>query len=528
MDISTGRNFGVALLPQSKAYVFNPHFPAYGDAKRLYQAQTVQVNGCKQPVVITPVNDLTYRFVRHHWAGAPAPARFLYRWRITPFQAQVETLALFTTHHRAFCLNDMGTGKTIAALASLEYLIRSGDAQRALVVAPLSTLREVWEMEALRYCPGLRPVVLHGDAARRRQLLDCDSKLYIINHDGIGIISSLLKYRDDIDVLIFDELAAFRNPTTNRWKIAREIARERRWVWGLTGTPCPNAPSDAWAQVKLIKEQQFPVSLSRFRDLTMMRVSTFTWIARNNAQSIVADVMQPSVRFTRDQCVDLPPITYSTRVAEMTSEQQVHYLDMLREAAVQLEDQVITAANAGVVLFKLVQIANGFIYDADGKAQTLPMASKLSIVKEIIEQAAGKILIFAPFRALVSTIHAHLTQELGPDQVASVTGQTGLSERTDIYRRFQHGVNPRIVVAHPACMAHGLNLTAASTIVWYAPIASLETYEQANSRVSRPGQKHNVHIIQLQSAPVEKKLYQVLARRSRMQDAVLEVLETKL
>ena len=518
----------VAVLPKSRAIALSPHFPGYAKAHRVAGAQVVPRPG-KSDIIVLPMRDASWRFVRAHVPGLTPPAVRCYDWKhIKPFAAQVETLGLLTTERRAMCLNDMGTGKTIATLAALDWLIRCGDAKRALVVAPLSTLRSVWEMECLRFTPHLRPVVLHGVAARRKELLAADSKLFIINHDGVGVVLDELLKRFDIDVLIVDELAVCRNGRTQRWKRLFGLGQRMGWLWGLTGSPTPNAPTDAWAQARLIKGWGFDVRFTTFRDLTMQQLGPFKWVEREGARDAVATILQPSVRFAREDCIDLPPVMHSTRDAPLEPVQRMAYDQMRHEMLLELKDKTITAANAGVLLNKLVQIANGFAYSTEGEPTWLGLGNKYEVLKELLDEHHGKALVFGPYRALVDALAEQLRLDYGADAVVEVTGGTALGARTLAYQRFQAPGNPRLLVAHPGTMAHGVNLTAASLIIWYAPSTSHETTVQANARASRPGQTRSVHIVRLQSAAVESKLYHRLDHKKTAQDLLLEVLHTKV
>lgn len=185
----------------------------------------------------------------------PSPINYHYEYpgQYAPFEAQRATAAFLTLNERAFVLNDLGTGKTMATLWAYDYLRSTGVVTKMLVVSPLSTLERAWADEIFRNFPHLTWAVLHGTRERRLKLLEQDVDVYLVNHDGVKVIESALQARSDIDIVVIDEIASFRNARTDRWKALNKIVSPRKWAWGLTGTPTPNEPTDAWAQCRLIE-----------------------------------------------------------------------------------------------------------------------------------------------------------------------------------------------------------------------------------------------------------------------------------
>ena len=259
------------------------------------------------------------------------------------------------------------TGKTMSVLWSYDYLREIGVLRRMLVVAPLSTLDDTWLNTVHGQFFHLNAVVLHGTRERRLRLLKDDYDVYIINHDGLktaGLVEAI-RARGDIDLVVLDELAVFRNTGTDRWKAADALCNPRKdkktplprpWVWGLTGTPMPNAPTDAFAQCKLVTPHTVPQYFGRFRDMVMRQAGPYTWLPRDNAIDIVHRAMTPAVRFSMEDCVDLPEQLLQTREVGMSAEQLSAYNDMLRRLKAEYEGGQITAANEAVKASKLLQI----------------------------------------------------------------------------------------------------------------------------------------------------------------------------
>lgn len=459
----------------------------------------------------------------------PSPIELHYDWpgKFKPFHAQKTTSAFLTLNPRAFVLNDMGTGKTLSALWSYDYLRKHGMARKMLVVSPLSTLERTWADEVFGHFPHLEVSVLHGSAQRRKKLLAQDADIYLINHDGIKVVLPELLAKEEIDVVIIDEIASFRNASTDRWKALNKVCQPKRWVWGMTGTPTPNAPTDAWAQCRIICPTRVPKYYSAFRDSVMTKVGQFAWISRPNATDVVADAMQPAIRFRRDECVDLPPAVYQTREVELSPEQRAAYKDMMSKLVISDGDKEALAVNEAVKMQKLTQIACGVVYADHGKEIVLPNEARIQETIEIIEQAGSKVIVFVPFKAVLKNLAAKMQEHFGTDiDIGLISGETSAEHRAETFREFQDEHSQlRVLLAQPAAMSHGLTLTAASTIVWFAPVCSNETYEQANARITRPGQKLTQFIVHMEGSSVERRIYTRLKERQRMQGLLLEILK---
>lgn len=452
----------------------------------------------------------------------PAPIMCHYDWEGgTPFHIQKLTAALLTTNQRAYVLNSFGTGKTKSALWAWRYLRRQGLVGRMLVVAPLSTLSFTWGAEVFKTLPGVKVQILHGTRATRlERLADKSAEIFMINHDGFATIKdAIFKYKD-INCLCIDELAAYRN-NTGRTKLMREYAKTMAWVWGMTGSPTPNSPTDAWSQATIITPNTVPKYFRHFRDDTMFQVSQFKYVPKPDALDKVYAALQPAVRFTLDDVVELPEKVERTMEVDLGNEQERVYNTMMQHARVQVQGGEIDAMNAGAVLNKLLQISTGYVYKRDGSVVGLDNEKRLDAVKDAVAASNNKVIIFVPFKHALAGVAAALAEE--KIDYATVSGDTQKSARDHIFHQFQNTPNIRVIVAHPATMSHGLTLTSANTIVWFSPTTSLETFEQANARITRVGQKMKQLIIMLQGTKVEKMIYAKLRAKQKIQNALLEM-----
>jgi SNF2 family DNA or RNA helicase len=515
------------VLPKKQALVLKLRDPER-ITNVIPSAKTFTVKGV--PYVAVPHRIEETKVLRNLGFEAPAPIRHYYDWpgRFKPFSAQREAAAFLSMYDRSFNLSELGTGKSLASLWAYDYLRGIGRLNKALIISPLSTLERTWADELFQHFPHLTSVVLHGSRDKRLKLLKQDVDVYIINHDGVGIIEPELKTREDIDLVIVDEIAqAARNAGTDRWKSINKVVNrhdKKRACWGMSGTPTPNAPTDAWAQCRLVVPEKVPPYFNRFKGQVMRQLTQFSWVPKPDATEIVQRVMQPAVRFTRDECLDLPPLMYETRMVGMTAEQSKAYKEMVSRLRTQAEQGDITAVNEAVKMAKLVQIACGVIYANDGSEVTIPSTPRVEETRDIVQQAEGKVIVFVPFVSSVNMVAAELSKTFS---VEVIHGGVKKDERDRIFGAFQKHKDPKVLVAQPAAMSHGLTLTAASTIIWYSCVTSNEVFEQANGRINRPGQKMNNFIIMLEGTPVEKRIYSRLRNKQKMQGALLDEIKAR-
>jgi len=441
-----------------------------------------------------------------------------------PFEVQKRTVELLTQNPRAYVLNSFGTGKTKSALWSFDFLRSQNLAKRMLVVAPLSTLRFTWAREAFATVPHLSVNVLHGagGAAKRLKLLAEPVDVYVINPDGLGVIIEEVIKRTDIDVICIDELATFRNRTIRTAHLKR-IAQSKTIVWGMTGAPTPNHPTDVYHQSKIITPRTCPMSFVRFRDETMVKVGDFRWVPRPDATEKAMQVLRPHVRYTLDDVTELP--TYVSQYTEvpLSELQATVYKEIKQHCYAMTKNKEITTSNAAVAMIKLLQVSMGWVYGSDGTVIDLDGTPRLEALRDLIEAGDHKVLVFVPYKHALAGVYKFLT-DAGIES-AVVSGDTSARDRGEIFNLFQNTVKYKALIAHPAVASHGLTLTAANTVVWFGPITSLELYDQANARIRRVGQAQHQLFVHMHSTPIEKYVYRLLINKIINQDQLLRLLE---
>ena len=478
-----------------------------------------------QQLVVTPHTITASRSLRQLGFKVPSPILHYYDWcgEFTPYKHQRMTSAFLTMHNKALVLNEIGTGKTQSALWACDYLMSVGSIKKVLIISPLSTLERVWGDSIFMGFPHRQAVTLHGTSSRRLKLLKTNADFFIINHDGFSIISEEIKGM--FDLIIIDEAAVLRNPSTNRFRVVRKYLNKypSTKLWMMTGTPTPNDPTDAWALAQLVESPYINKTYTGFRESVMMKIGQWKWLPRPESINIVKHVLYPAVRYSRDECLDLPDTVFQTRKVALTKEQKDHHDKMLKHYVTELaKEGTITAVNEAVKLQKLVQISCGVVYGDDSQHIELDCSPRVNLVKEVIEEVGGKVIVFVPLTGTLKMLERILSKQWS---VGVVNGEVSATKRNEIFHNFQHTKDPHVLVAHPATMAHGLTLTSASTIIWYGPVTSNEQYVQANGRIERIGKKHVSNIVHIEATELEHKMFERLKNKQKLQGLLLDLIK---
>ena len=434
------------------------------------------------------------------------------------------TAALFIENPRAYCINELGTGKTRSVLFAFDALKSVGLVTRMIVLCPLTAMRRTWYREILLCFPRLKAVILHGHSrtARAQKLLQ-KADIYIINHDGLEVLKESLMERDDIDCVCVDEIGGYRNGRAEKTKLLREYVRSKDYVWGLTGSPIPRAVTDVWGPCSCLTPNTVPKFFTIFRDQLMLKRGPFKWTPKPGAEERAVSCMQPSVRFRLDEVTELPPRVIKYYQADLTPKQSHIYEAMRKQSIALVGEHKIDALNAGAVLSKLMQIAIGYVYTRDRKTIHMDNTPRLQLILDLIDSTNRKVLLFAPFKSAVHAFSAFLaTNKISH---AVVTGDTTLKKRDEIFGDFQDSPKYKVIAAHPGCMSHSLTLTQANTTIWAGPVTSLETFQQANGRTYRVGQGFKTLVAMVGGTAMEEKMYKLLAANEQLQNRFLEIVE---
>jgi len=511
------------VYPSDKAAVIRHYVP---DAQAVNGHVRVPANLANSQILHWLGFSVRNPMVDYDWPRAPG---------IEPFASQKHRAAFLMLNPRALDLSDMGTGKTLTALWAADALMRQHPRGtfRAIITAPLSSLRDTWEREIFTNFMGKRSaVVLYGDAKKRERLLEQEADFYIVNHDGLvgasatrrGIVlrgfAAALAERDDIKLVILDEISVYRNYTIDRAKVVRHLLGHKDYIYGLTGTPTPNAPTDAYGLVKIINPA-WPETLTQCKDRLMFKVGQWKWLPKPNAYVTARQMLVPSIRYSLEECVDLPEMVTSEREVEFTPQQKELWKKLKAEVHAVIQGNHIDIANEAALRSKLLQMSSGAVYDSRHVAHPVDCKTRLAVLKEVIEESASKVVIFAPFTSIVHMLHLLLRQY----SRAIITSEVNEKDRADIISRFRTTKDPHLLIGDPRCMSHALNLQEASTTIWYTPTDMAEAYQQANKRTRRPGQKHVQRVVHIVSNPLEKETFKRLQRKESLQGVLMKLVE---
>jgi SNF2 family DNA or RNA helicase len=455
--------------------------------------------------------------------NVPSPIEAHYEWPglYKPFAHQKKTAAFLTLHRKAFCFNEQGTGKTSSVIWAADYLMSIGQIKRVLVICPLSIMQSAWQNDLFKFAMHRTSAVAHSYTREKRvQTIQSDAEFVIINFDGVEIVLDAL-LAADFDLIVVDECNGLKNPTTKRWKAINSLVKPKTWLWMLTGTPAAQSPVDAYGLAKMVNPSGVPKFLGGFKDMVMQKITQFKWIPRPRAEQIVHQVLQPAIRFTKQECLDLPDITHTTREVPITAQQRKYYKLIKQQMMAVAAGEEITAVNAAATINKLLQLSCGAVYSDTGEIVAFDAKNRIEALKEVIEEASHKVLVFVAYTHAIHIIKEELTAAGISNEV--INGKVPPARRTDIFNKFQSEHDPQVLIIQPQAAAHGVTLTAANVVVWWGPITSCEVYMQANARVHRSGQRNPCTVVHLQGSEVENKIYTMLQNNIDVHSRVVDL-----
>lgn len=456
--------------------------------------------------------------------NVPSPITAKYNWpgMYAPFEHQVTTSSFLTLHRRAFCFNEMGTGKSASAIWAADYLMRQKIIRRVLILCPLSIMQSAWEGDLFRVAMHRTVAIAHSYKAQKRiDAVYSDAEFVIANYEGVEIIKDAIIECGDFDLIIVDEGTHYKTHTTRRWKALNAIIRPDTWVWLMTGTPAAQSPADAYGLARLLNKESVPTFYGAFRDQVMVKITQFKWVPKPNAEDIVHQVLQPAIRYTKEECLDLPDMMYVTREVELTPQQIKYYEAIRKDMIVHAAGETISTPTAAANLNKLLQLSGGAVYADNREVITFDAQSRVNALLEVIEEASHKVIVFVPFRHTIEIL-----ADLMRSQKIScgvVHGGVSAGKRTEIFNEFQTTPDPHVLIIQPRAASHGVTLHAANVVVWWGPTTSVETYLQANARVHRAGQRNPCTVVHLQGSPVERHIYKMLGAKIDGQDNLMEL-----
>lgn len=421
---------------------------------------------------------------------------------------------------------DLGMGKTVSTLMAIkELMFNYFEVSKVLIIAPLRVAENTWDSEIDKWdsLKDLKTSKVLGDSKRRREALSEKADIYIINRENVKWLVENIKW--NFDMVVIDELSSFKSHKSSRFKALKKVRKNIKRIVGLTGTPAPNNLLDIWSQIYLLDLGE---RLGRtitgyrnnyFREDKRNGVMVFSWKVTDQGEKAIYEKI-------KDICISMKSIDYlelPKRIdnkieVRLNKEDKKKYLELEKSFLLNIDDDDIVANTAGTLSNKLLQIANGAVYDENGQVIEIHK-EKLKALKEIIEISNGKpILVFYNYKHDLERIRKYL----GEEKV------TVLKDSEEIVRWNKGEIE--ILLTHPASAGHGLNLqSGGNIIVWFGLTWSLELYQQANGRLYRQGQKENVvinHIIT--KGTIDEEVMRALENKKLGQDELIKAVKYRL
>ena len=459
--------------------------------------------------------------------NVPSPILGRYNWPgiFSPFEHQRTTADFLTLHPRCFVFNEAGTGKTSAAAWASDYLMNLGKVKRVLIVCPVSIMETAWRSDLFKTVMHRTVAIAQGTKKQRQAVVSGNFEFIIINFDGIKVIHQELM-KGEFDLVIVDEANAVKSVQTERWKALATLIKPNTRLWMMTGTPAAQSPLDAYGLAKLVNPNNVPRFFGSFRDLVMLKIPPYKWVPKQNSKDIVHGVLQPAIRFTKLECLDLPDLLFTTRDVPLTVQQQKYYDAIKKKMMTVAAGEEITAVNAAAMLIKLLQISQGAVYTDTREVVHFDMSNRLNALLDVIEETENKVIVFIPFRHSLEMLEDELRKR--KISTMSIHGDVAPPKRAEIIKQFQTEDDPRILLLIPQATAHGITLTKADQVVWWGPVSSTEIYMQANSRAHRAGQTNKVTVTHLQGSPVETRMYKMLQGKIDMHLSLVDLYKQEI
>lgn len=444
-----------------------------------------------------------------------------------PHPYQQYAIEYIEEHPTAALFLECGLGKTAITLSALQSLmLDSFDVKRCLIVAPLRVARDTWpaEIEKWDHLKGLTFEVAVGDEKTRiaaiKNAMRNNTRIVIINRENVPWLIANTPWI--YDMVVLDELSSFKSSKALRFKALRKIRPRIERIVGLTGTPAPNGYMDLWAQFRILDQGE---RLGKF--ITHYREEYFTLdpfkkfadyeIKPDSAKRINDKISDITVSMQAVEHLKMPELLKQQEIITMSESEYGRYQELKRKKVLQLGDEKVTAKNAASLCGKLSQLANGAIYDEDGKILEVH-ERKLDALEDLIEEANGK-------PTLVAYWFKHDYERIKK----RIPGVREIKTSEDIKDWNDKKISVGLI--HPASAGHGLNLQqGGSYMIWFGLTWSLELYEQTNARLWRQGQKSQTVVIKhiIAKGTVDEMIYEALINKHVTQSALMNAVRAQI
>lgn len=451
--------------------------------------------------------------------------------KFKPHEYQQFCIQFIIDKAKAGLLLDMGLGKTASTLMALKILESHYlEIDKVLIIAPKRVAQYTWpnEIEKWDEFKKMSYSVIIGTEQQRLKALEKKAMIYLVNRENIEwLYTYLSKTKDErrFDTIILDESSSFKNPSTKRFKALKKMAIRCPRLLILTGTPAPNGLMDLWSQIYLLDQgQRLGRTLTEYRNRYFNPGRRnghviFDWVPKPDAEEdIYRAISDIVVSMKSVDHLKMPERIDNNIELEMSDKVKRIYDDFKKDFILELDDDVITAATAGVLCNKLLQLSNGALYKSDGSYEVIHNF-KLEALEEILENNPEvPILVFYNYKSDLARLKEYF-EHIAPK---TLDGPNALDD--------WNNKKIRLLLANPASMGHGLNMQAGGNIiVWFGLTFNLELYQQANARLYRQGQKNTVVIHHLIVKDSEDEIVmESLQKKDHIQNSLIDYVKAEI
>lgn len=445
--------------------------------------------------------------------------------KYSPHDYQTYATNFVLEHPVAAVLLEMGLGKSVITLTAInDLLYNSFEVRKVLVIAPLRVARDTWpaEIEKWDHLKDITYSVVIGTEAERKAALRTKASLYLINRENVDWLINKSGFSFDFDMVIIDELSSFKSGTAKRFKSLLKVRPKVKRIVGLTGTPSSNGLMDLWAEFRILDMGE---RLGRY--ITHYRMNffvpdkrnqqmIFSYKARPGAEDAIYRLISDiTISMKSTDFLKMPECIINEVEVNLSEEERSVYEELRRDMVVSLGEEEIDAVNAAALSGKLLQMANGAIYNEEKEVFHIH-DRKLDALEDLIEGANGK-------PVLVAYWYNHDLERI--KKRFKVREIKTLKDIKD----WNNGDIP-VAVIHPASAGHGLNLqSGGSTLIWFGLTWSLELYQQTNARLYRQGQNDTVvihHIIAKDT--IDEDVMKALRLKEKTQSCLIDAVKARI
>lgn len=418
---------------------------------------------------------------------------------------------------------DCGLGKTVITLTAVwELLLDYFEVRKVLVIAPLRVARDTWpgELDKWEHLHGIVMSAVLGSATERIMALNRRANVYVINRENVEWLVERCSW--DFDMVVIDELSSFKSHKARRFKALKKVRPMVKRIVGLTGTPAPNGLIDLWAEIGILDMgQRLGRFIGGYRERFFVpdkrsREMVFSYKPRESAEDVIYSLLSDiCISMKAVDYLEMPECVYNRVQISMSEEEMKLYRQLEKDMLIPYANGDIDAVNAAGLSNKLMQMANGAVYDENGDVKHIH-DRKLEALEDLVEAANGKPVLIAYW-------YKHDLQ-----RIQERTGAVGLDTAED-FKKWNAGEIPAAVI-HPASAGHGLNLQAGgSTLIWFGLTWSLELYQQMNARLWRQGQKETVAIHHLiAKGTLDERVMESLEKKDCGQSALVDAVKARI